>query len=125
MKVGSAVDLFLTSAYADGLAVKTIEWYRLFLSRLVVFCNNGDLSNISASDLQEFVAWVRSKDVKWEHHKHRIPVHSPVSAATVHAYVRSIKRFYNWLVDNEHIPPERNVAPGFVVLSYRGRPPRK
>jgi len=110
VKLSKAVDLFLVSVRADGLAQNTSIYYKQCLGRLVAFLKDPVLSKITTDDLRAFMADLRSQSVKYSQHKFRKPVNAGLSPHTLYAYATAIKRLFNWLEENEHLPQDSNPA---------------
>lgn len=110
MKLSQAVELFLTGVRADGLSDQTRVWYQYCLCRLVRYLGDPSLDAITADDLRRFVADLREKNLRWSDHKFRKPLSGGFSPSTLQGYVRSIKRLFSWLEENEHIAIDQNPA---------------
>ncbi len=110
MKLSQAVELFLTSVRADGLSDQTRVWYQYCLCRLVQYLSDPSLDAVTADDLRRFVADLRTKDTRWANHKFRKSISGGFSPSTIQGYVRSIKRLFNWLEENEYMTIDQNPA---------------
>lgn len=104
MKLSEAIEVFLVSLRAENLSQETVKWYRKRLSRLVAFFSDCDLCEISSTDdLRRFVVSLQEQDCKYAKHRYHKPIPGHLSPATIHSYVRCIKRFFNWLEDEKII----------------------
>lgn len=88
MKLSEAVSLFYLSMQTVR-SNATIAWYRKKLDSLVIFLSDPELETVDQFGLERFRASLDRPSLA----KGR---GGPVSRYTVHGYVRSIKRFFNW-----------------------------
>lgn len=110
MKLSKAVDLFLVGLLADGRSKYTSEWYRQCLTRLVAYLHDPELAAIGADHLRQFFADLHTIGEKYTNHKYRKPQKGGLSPFTIQGYVRAIKRFFSWLVENDYLTPSQNIA---------------
>lgn len=104
MKLSEATDIFLAAVKAENLSQETVKWYRKRLSRLVAFFSDCELCEVSSTDhLRRFVVSLQEQDLKYEKHRYHKPIPGHLSPATIHSYVRCIKRLFNWLEDEKII----------------------
>ena len=86
---------------AEGKSHKTIDWYsanlRLFLNYLRNRHLSETLDNIDIKLLREYVLYLLNK-TKYENHPFTPAKTEPLSTATVHGHVRTLRAFFNWLV---------------------------
>ena len=88
MKLSEAVELF----YISMVGVKadsTIVWYRKKLDPMVVFLGDPDVESVTLFDLERFRATL-DRPTKANGRSGKISVY------TVHAYVRAIRRLFNF-----------------------------
>jgi site-specific recombinase XerD len=110
VKLSEALEMFLTACAAANLSKRTITWYREFISRLVVFLHDPYVKQMTAYDLNRFLADLRGKQIRWEHHPRCKPTNGELSVSTLAGYVRAIKRLFNWLEQEGQITTGENVA---------------
>lgn len=86
LRLGRAVDLFLTAEAAEGVSPKTIEWYRMVLGRAARDLGaDRALDGLAPAELRDWLLTLRS-------------TLAPVSVA---GYVRGLKVFGNWCAAEE------------------------
>lgn len=91
---------FLTACQASGLAKKTICWYQKNLSRFAAFAEGFTTKGQQwwlAPVVQAFLADLQSRP-RYQGHPTRQPEERSISIVTLHAYHRTLKRFFSWLV---------------------------
>ena len=100
LELQSLIEGFRLSCQTEGKSIKTIEWYVTFLNRFRGFLNSQDLSSrigqISRNDIRAFIRYLQT-EAKTPHGGKLL------SAATVQGYVRTLKAFFAWLVQEEYI----------------------
>ena len=101
MQLDKALDLFYNARSADGASSATVRWYRQRLKRLGEFFGESAVEALGVDDLREFVVHLRSKSQRWADHPYRKPSDGGLSSSTVRGYVRAVKRFFNWLEEEE------------------------
>lgn len=79
----SAARNYLISCQVEGKSPRTIEAYSMVLSR---FCQSFDPLAAAATDIRLFLLSLQNQNKK---------------PSTVHIYYRSLKTFYNWLVNEK------------------------
>ena len=101
MKLIQAVEAFLLS-YRGSKSPATITWYERRLSALVSFLGpEADITSISTQQLREWRVALCSRD-------------RPLSAYTLHGYIRAARHFGKWMADEgliEANPAERLELP--------------
>lgn len=110
MKLSKALDSFILSCRAAGLSKKTHGEYQRSLNHLVIFLGDPHITKIKADDLNRFIVSLQERKVRYPKHSRRQPVQGALSVHTIHAYVRYIKRFFNWLEFEGKISTAQNVA---------------
>jgi len=101
------LNAFLLSCRVDGLAPATLKNYQYQLGRFVKFCGPrtniiNDINIINAQQIRLFLLKLRETN-------------SPISVGD---YYKSIKRFFNWLVDEGLLEktPMQNIKPPKKVV---------
>jgi site-specific recombinase XerD len=98
--------MILTS---EGKSPKTTSWYRDNLKRFARFLDDHhrsqNVTDIGVADVRDFVRHLQTGVVKWEGRPNQ--QNTPLSASTVHCYVRTIKAFWSWLLREGYV--ERNI----------------
>lgn len=109
MELQEALDQFMLLDRAKS----TRETYRKILDRFVTDIGPGrPLELIRPEDVNAYVLKLRDRDQKWTTHPTRPPVDEPLSTATVYKHTKTIKRFFNWLIDEGYLTqsPAQNIA---------------
>jgi integrase/recombinase XerC len=103
---------FLLSCRVDGLSPRTLDDYEYKIGAFVVFCSGlgvDDPRRVTASEVRQFLLKLQDKG----------------APASVAGYYKSVKRFFNWLVEENildrsptaRIRPPR--VPQKVVVPFR------
>ena len=91
---------FEQSNKAEGKSPKTISWYSANLARFHGYLRNRhptkSIDHIDTQLLREYVIYLL-KQKCFQDHPNRLPRDEPLSAATVHGHVRTIRAFFSWL----------------------------
>lgn len=111
------IDLFILSKQIEGRSPKTLSWYQANLKRFAGFMTNGHvptLHEITLDQARAFVVHLQGKTTRFEDHHMRPTKEGGLSPHSVHAYVRTLKTFGSWLVEEGYVeahPFERLKAP--------------
>jgi integrase/recombinase XerC len=92
---------FIVACKAAGLAPKTVRWYSEILTTWSVFLGTRDY--LDPQITREFIASLQSRTERYSAHPKKHPERGGLSAYTIRAYVRAIRRFFNWLVQEGRI----------------------
>ncbi len=88
MKLNEAIEEFLLACKADGLKRRTVESHIDRLRRLRTLLGERDVTKITIKDLRSYAAQLYDNDL---------------SVYTIHGYIRSLRRLFNWLQEEEII----------------------
>lgn len=127
MKLSEVVEQFLIDCKIRGLSDETISWYRkrlgLFVRKLEQDFQVAELEDVKIIHLRQFVQLLMSS--KSGANNPRVPTQDkPLSAFTVRGYVRVIKVFFSWCLDEELLnsnPSSRLVqpkAPDYLIPTF-------
>lgn len=98
MLLSEAIERLRVANIADGRSKGTVEDYGKKLARLAAFLGpDRDVQSIEADDLRRFVASLRTRDRRYEHHKFRAEVAGGLSPATIAGEIRVVKRLFAFL----------------------------
>lgn len=125
MRISDAVELFLQSIIAEGKSENTKRWYDRRLCRLGLALDNRELDSISPDDLRKFLAGLHTQSTLFENHPFRKPRKGALSPFTVQSYVRAVKRFFSWLVENNYLAPSQNPAAKLKRYAVRRGAPKE
>ena len=94
------INLFVLSKQIEGRSQKTLIWYRGHLDRFAEFAT-GDrpvaLRDLTIAEARAFIAHLQGRTTRYEDHRLRPLKQGGLSPHTIHAYVRTLKVFGNWL----------------------------
>ncbi|MFC2014213.1 tyrosine-type recombinase/integrase [Chloroflexota bacterium] len=100
-KLNKLIEYYEVCNRAEGKSPKTISWYSANLKNFRNYLKNRHLSdsldNIDIKLLREYVLYLL-KRTRYENHPYTPAKTEPLSAATVHGYVRTLRAFFNWLI---------------------------
>jgi len=112
------IDYYEICNKAEGKSQKTISWYSSNLRRFHRYLRSNHLpdsmDNINTKLLREYVLYLMRRK-RFDNHPYIAPKNEPLSTATIHGHVRTLRAFFGWLLREELI--EVNLASGL-------RPPR-
>jgi len=96
MKLQHALDLFLGEYPNEN----TVRNYRSTLQPLVLALGSArDIRHITTVEMIEYMQDIKNNDVRYLLHPSRPKLKSKLSPATVMKHIKSIKRFFNWLIE--------------------------
>lgn len=107
---GDSLDTWIR-AFLDDLALAnrspgTTRFYRGNLQRFHWWCNEfgipSDPEQISTADIRQFLIYVQNSNGRWGQPGNHM-ASKPSTPALLHVYYRSLRPFFNWLVDQEVI----------------------
>ncbi len=127
MKMTEVVDQYLVDCEIRGLADETVSWYRkrlgLFVRKLEQQFQVAELEDVKIVHLRQFVQLLMS--TKSGENNPRAPTQDkPLSAFTIRGYVRVIKVFFSWCIDEDLLnsnPSTRLVqpkAPDYLIPTF-------
>jgi integrase/recombinase XerD len=127
MKLVEVIDQFLIDCEIRGLSGETISWYRkrpgLFARKLEQEFNVTELEEVKIVHLRQFVQ--RMMNTKSGENNPRAPTQEkPLSTFTVRGYVRVLKVFFSWCVEEEVLdmnPSTRLIqpkAPDYLIPTF-------
>ena len=99
------IDEFVLSCRAAGLSEKTISWYRGALHHYQAFLdqeNIDDRETCTTQSLRRYFAALQTQK-PYARHPNRPTEERSMSVETILAYGRALKRFCNWLVEEEYL----------------------
>lgn len=94
------IDLFVATKSTEGKSSKTTEWYRFMLLKFADFVGaEATIKDFTLNNARSFIAALQGRTERYSDHP-LIPVKKGgLSAYTIHGYVRSLKVFAAWLLD--------------------------
>ena len=98
--VSELIDRFLITKRTENCSPRTIDWYRQMLGRFARFVGeNTPMSSLTLDDARRFVADLQSQTQRLVNHRNAHVKEGGLSPYTISCYVRPLKTFSRWLVD--------------------------
>ncbi len=127
MKLDEVVSQFLIDCEIRGLTYETTSWYRkrlmLFVRQLKEDARVTELEDVKIFHLRQFVQ--RLMGTKSGENNPRTPTKDkPLSPFTIRGYVRVMKVFFGWCVDEELLPSNPSArlvqpkAPEYLIPTF-------
>ncbi|MHA2068907.1 MAG: tyrosine-type recombinase/integrase [Candidatus Thorarchaeota archaeon] len=105
------IDYYEICNRAEGKSERTIQWYSANLRRFLSYVKSRhlpySLDKLDIKLLREYILYLKKKK-KYEDHPHTPTVAEPLSSATIHGHVRTLRAFFNWLASEDFT--EENIA---------------
>lgn len=96
------IDLFAATKRTEGRSPKTIGWYCDFLHKYARYVGeNATVRQVTLESARAFIAVLQGQTTRWNGHPVIPPQQGPLSPYTIHGYVRTLKAFSTWLVEEE------------------------
>lgn len=99
-RIPALIGYYETCNRSEGRSPKTISWYtanlRQFHRYLQARHLSDEIADIDVQLLREYVLYLLKKN-KYAHHPCTPERPEPISAATVHGHVRTLRAFFSWL----------------------------
>ncbi len=96
------ISAFIVDCRAAGLTPKSIKWYENMLVTWKNWVGHRDWTDPNIT--REFIVDLQNRSMRYVDHPRHPSQPGPLSPFTVRGYVRAIKRFFNWLVQEEFLP---------------------
>ena len=116
LTIDKLIGLYERSNQAEGKSLKTVTWYSANLKSFHSYLKSrhlpDTLDKIDVKVLRQYVLHLLKKN-KYQGHPITPEKAEPVSAATVHGHVRTLRAFFSWLVAEGMIEtsPARDLKP--------------
>ena len=101
MRLTEAINALVTATRADGRSAATIAGYRESLGHLVTFLGDREVATITLADLRSYAADLRDREERFAEHPARKPQPGGLSVFSIASRLRSVKRLFNWLTQEE------------------------
>ncbi len=101
MLLTDAIEALLLATKTNGRSAQTLRDYREKLGHLVDSLGDVDIEAITATDLRRFVSEMMDQSTLYADHHRCAPVEGHLSPFTIAGRVQVLKRFFNWLVEEE------------------------
>ena len=90
---------FVATKQTEGLSAKTTDWYRWLLGKFSEGVGDIKLADLTLACARGFVAGLQSRDTRYPVHPKSPVKAGGLSANTISAYVRTLKVFSKWLLE--------------------------
>jgi site-specific recombinase XerD len=105
-KLAELIDYYEVCNRAEGKSPKTISWYSANLRHFHRYLKSRHISDevddIDTKFLREYVLYLFKRN-SYQDHPYTPTKHAPLSTATIHGHVRTLRAFFSWLVKEEFI----------------------
>lgn len=117
--IENAIDEFLLACRADGLSAATTKWYGSMLRQLVKRYPGKAVEQISTNMMREYMVDLRSRDYRYSSGSARPQLQGGLSAESIRAHIRALRRFFAWSY------AEYEISAGANPMSKIRMPPRQ
>jgi site-specific recombinase XerD len=101
MDITDATQLFI-DAYT-GIKKRELNCYRYTFKSLTAYTGNIPIESITITTLRAWRATLSGQTTLWSDHPTKPSVDRALSPFTIHGHVSRVRRFFQWLVDEEHL----------------------
>lgn len=95
------VTAFVLAVRAAGLSPRTVRWYEANLNAYARFAKLRDWRSPDVA--RAFLVDLQSRSTRWQNCASRPSAAGGLSPATIRGYIRTLKRFGHWCVDEERL----------------------
>ena len=105
MTLPALVDLFVATKRTEGRSINTITWYGDMLRPFVKFLDQAStLKDITLDAGRAFIASLQERTTRFDDHPKSHQQEGGLSIASIHGYVRTLKVFGAWLLEDGLLP---------------------
>jgi site-specific recombinase XerD len=105
-KLTELIDYFEVCNRAEGKSPKTISWYSANLRHFHRYLNSrhisSEIDDIDTKLLREYILYLFKRN-SYQDHPYTPTKNTPLSTATIHGHVRTLRAFFSWLINEELI----------------------
>jgi integrase/recombinase XerC/integrase/recombinase XerD len=115
-KLAELIDYYEVCNRAEGKSPKTLSWYSTNLRRFHSYLRSRHIpdviGNINTKLIREYVLYL-FKRTSYQDHPYTPTKNTPLSTATIHGHVRTLRAFFSWLSKEEFIQenPTKGLKP--------------
>ena len=99
--ISELIDYYEVCNRVENKSTKTINWYSANLKSFCRYLRKRHLPDsldiVDIKLLREYVSYLQKK-TRFENHPYTPAKSEPLSTATIHGHVRTLRAFFNWLV---------------------------
>lgn len=124
MRLSEAISKYILDCKARDLSTATVRWYKRRLFRMARFLNGREISQVdqvTTDDLRSFVVELRDRKTRWKDHPYHPSSNSGLSPYTIHGYVRIMRTYFQWLVDEGITDTNPASGLGFLICPRNHR----
>lgn len=121
MRLSAAIQEFELSLKGVAAPGTRILYLRRLRS-LLAFLGDVEIEQITISDLRQWRANLAERKERWVNHCYRPSVPGGLSPWTIHSYIRIVRRFFKWLVEEGHL--DHNPAARLELPPLPEEPPK-
>ncbi len=99
-KLNALIEYYEVCNKAEGKSPRTIDWYSANLTKFLGYLTSRHLpdsiGSIDTKLLREYILYLQKKG-RFTDHPYTPEKPDPLSTATIHAHVRTLRAFFSWL----------------------------
>ncbi len=99
LKLREAIELFDQSLGIKSEATR--RWYARRLRTMAAYAGDVELTDVSVYTLRRWRNELAAQDTRWEDHPYRPTQAGKLAPWTLHGYVRAVRRFFTWCVEED------------------------
>lgn len=104
MKLDEALNDFLLSCTADGLADATIKWYKSIVTAFVEANPETDLETVTTKQMRLYITELRSRNSRYIDAANKPEQPGGLAVHSIASHVRALHRFWSWCATEYDIP---------------------
>jgi len=101
VKLTTAIDRLCDATAADGRSERTVDSYRSTLRYLVEYLGDLEIDSIDIAQLRQYAADLRTRSERYINNPNVARQKGGLSTYSIASYLRSVKRLFNWLVEED------------------------
>lgn len=102
---GEAAREFILACQADGLSLKTSDWYAYVLKPLVAQHAATPIDQVAVNAIRQYLADLRTAP---SHRRGSLTAQGPLSPETIRGRIRALHRFFTWCQAEYNLDPAHN-----------------
>jgi site-specific recombinase XerD len=112
-KLTELIDYYEVCNRAEGKSPKTLSWYSANLRHFHSYLKSrhipDEIDNIDTKLLREYVLYLFKRN-SYQDHPYTPTKNTPLSTATIHGHVRTLRAFFSWLLREEFIQQDPTIG---------------
>jgi site-specific recombinase XerD len=99
------IDELIIAKQTEAKSPATVAWYRARLTRFADWLGpDAKLRDLTLERARAFVAMLQTSGTRYQNHPNKAPAQGSFSPHYIHGYVRSLKMFSHWLLEEGYLP---------------------